>query len=408
MITCGDQNISKEIDTTEDGTQANDTKKSNVVTSKDNLTTFYVGHELHIADAEGDYNLHTFNRCTKNPGHTDFVSVDAFRTEHLPKCFREDAFYQIVKRIFDFTVKLEVRMVSSCRPALWEGSPYPCSDWPSKRRLRHGTGSIRSMYMYCNGLNSDKIYHRDCRLACDCKRCQGSMAPSQIWWEIEVMTATHVVFDENEAKRTTCVLFHDRPGCQDIKLDTVHVDYANITTDKCWLRCVTCDKDLVSKFEEMFKNYDQAWTNLYVRYSQLKTMDRTALIVSHPHGCFKHVSVGKWTETQVFYEYQNNSEEQSDDNSNTLSPSRSNSQIPDDGSNGLIASKFPTVAYTLKGPKLTAYYYTTPTCPGTSGATVYLLGIYDGQRYMYSDHHTHIGTAARQDCIGHCGFGFND
>ncbi|KAK0051384.1 hypothetical protein Bpfe_019158 [Biomphalaria pfeifferi] len=203
MTTCGDQNISTEMDTKEDGTQANNTRKSSEVTSKENLKTFYVGHELHIADGEADYNLHTFNRCTKNPGHKDFVSVDEFRSEHLPVCFREEAFCQFVKRIFDFTVKLEVRMVSSCRPALWEGSPYPCSDWTSKRRLRHGTGSIRR-------------------------------------------------------------------------------------------------------------------------------------------------------------------------------------------------------------PKLTAYYYTTPTCPGTSGATVYLLGIYDGQRYMYSDHHTHIGTAARQNCIGHCGYGFND
>ncbi|KAH9498786.1 hypothetical protein Btru_005138 [Bulinus truncatus] len=316
-------------------------------------------HEIHIENGTGEAHLQTEVDCAKNPGHSDFIPAHELDIGHLPGSFQDEVIYQLVRLMIDFTVKIDVRATSPLRPKCWEGSDvaYP---FFGQQGSRVGTGGIRGVYRYSEGYNGDGRAHWRNFTSCACRRClEGSETPSKDWWEVEVVTATHVVFDDAEASHASCTLFYDKKGCPAVTLDTVVVDYANVETDKCWLRCVTCDPGLLTRLDTMIRDFDQTWVKVYKNYGDNKYTDRLALIVSHPHGCSKQVSFGRWVDRVQ-----------------------------------------------LEGEEdLSCYTYTSPTCPGTSGATVYILGYHNGRRFMYSDHHVHSGVS--KSGLNYCGFGYD-
>ncbi|KAK6964002.1 hypothetical protein BgiMline_031198 [Biomphalaria glabrata] len=121
-----------------------------------------------------------------------------------------------------------------------------------------------------------------------------SNSPSNVWWEFEVKTATHVVFDDIEANHTTLRLFYDRDDSPVVSVDKVSVDYVNIEVDFCVLKCVTCDKTLGNKLMGMFKHFENVWWNVRDKYFASRSQHKFLFIVSHPHRCSKQVSVGQW------------------------------------------------------------------------------------------------------------------
>ncbi|KAK0044127.1 hypothetical protein Bpfe_026461, partial [Biomphalaria pfeifferi] len=334
---------------------------SRVFKSTDIYKHIYDRHETCVSHGASEANLQEYVVCSKNPRHKEFVPVDEFTMQDLPVSFRDDTIFRLVKLMFGFTVKIDVRMTSPLRPQYWEGSTssYPFYDLRNRCNVRMGSGSIRSLYKYTGGHNSEGRRHWNMYASCACRKCIESDSPSATWWEIEVMTATHVVYDDTEAYHASCTMFYDGPGHAAVVLDTVVVDYANVETDKCWLRCVTCDRTLAATMEKMIQEFDQAWRSFHPNYQKSKYTDKLALTVSHPHGCTKQVSVGQWVD-----------------------------RIMLDGDENF-----------------SCYTYTTPTCPGTSGATVYVLGYHNGQRYMYSDHHVHSGVS--KSGFNYCGNGYD-
>ncbi|KAI8780334.1 hypothetical protein BgiBS90_019528 [Biomphalaria glabrata] len=288
-------------------------------------------HETQESEG-GEADLHKYLvGCKKNPGHSQFIPVETFNLKHLPEDLQDNDLYEYIKGTADLTVRVDVRMSSPDRPKFWPKTtqPYPFSNMSERRNLRTGSGRVLDVNKFQDGVKQDGGYRDTAYTKCWCRKCEGSNSPSNLWWEFNVSTATHVVFDDIETNHTTLRLFYDRDDSPVDSVDTVSVDYVNIEYDMCWLNCVTCDKTLGNKLMEMWGHYENVWWKVFDKYSASSSQHKFNFIVSHPHGCSKQVSVGQWKDTL-------------------------NADV--------FRSKFT---------------YTTCTCPGSSGAYVYCLGYRD-------------------------------
>uniref|UniRef100_A0A2C9L1S2 Uncharacterized protein n=1 Tax=Biomphalaria glabrata TaxID=6526 RepID=A0A2C9L1S2_BIOGL len=197
-----------------------------------------------------------------------------------------------------------------------------------RSNLRTGSGCVGHVNKFQDGVRQEG-YGRTDYTKCWCRKCEGSNSPSNVWWEFQVHTATHVVFDAIEANHTTLRLFYDREDSQVVSVNKVSVVDVNIKHDLCRLNCVTCDKTLGNKLMGMCKHFQNVRKKVINKYIDSRSQHKLTFIVSHPHGCSKQVSVGQWKDRlEVFKD----------------------------------SSKFT---------------YTTCTCPGSSGAYVYCLGYRD-------------------------------
>uniref|UniRef100_A0A2C9LML5 Uncharacterized protein n=1 Tax=Biomphalaria glabrata TaxID=6526 RepID=A0A2C9LML5_BIOGL len=271
--------------------------------------------------------------CKKNPGHRQFIPVDTFNLKHLPKGHQDNDLHEYIKLIADLTVRVCVKMSSPDRPKFWPKTtqPYPFSNMSERRNLRTGSGRVRYVNKFQDGVLQDRDYENTAYTKCWCRKCEDSNSHSNVWWEFQVYTATHVVFDNIEANYTTLRLFYDRDESPVVSVDKVSVNYVFIEYDWCRLNCVTCDKTIGNKLMEMWKHLEIVRKKVYNKYFASRSQHKLTIIVSHPHGCSKQVSVGPWKDK-------------------------------------------------LKVGDNSKFTYTTCTCPGSSGAHVYCLG--------YSDHRT--------------------
>ncbi|XP_055866371.1 uncharacterized protein LOC106061161 [Biomphalaria glabrata] len=287
-------------------------------------------HETQESEGgEADLHKHLVG-CKKNPGHRQFIPVDTFNLKHLPEGLQDNDLYEYIKVIADLTVRVDVRMSSPDRPKFYSKTtqPYPFSNMSERRNLRTGSGRVWYVNMFQDGVWQDGRIGPTDYTKCWCRKCEGSNSPSNVWWEFDVNTATHVVFDAIEANHTTLRLFYDRHDSQVVSVDKVSVGYVNIDYDWCVLNCVTCDKTLGNKLIEMFKHFENVWEKVWDKYSASSPSHKLTFIVSHPHGCSKQVSVGQWKDRLE------------------------------------VGSRY-------------KFTYTTCTCPGSSGAHVHCLGYRD-------------------------------
>ncbi|KAI8780348.1 hypothetical protein BgiBS90_019542, partial [Biomphalaria glabrata] len=287
-------------------------------------------HETQESEG-GEDDLHKYLvGCKKNPGHSQFIPVDTFTLKHLPEGLQDNDLYEYIEITADLTVRVDVRMSSQDRPKFWPKTtrPYPFYNMSERRNLRTGSGSVRDVNKFQDGVKQNGGYGDTDYRKCWCRKCEGSNSPSNVWWEFELYTATHVVFDAIEANHTTLRLFYDREDSQVDIVDKVSVRSVNIEADWCWLNCVTCDETLGNKLKGMCKHFQNVWEKVYIKYLASRSKHKLTFIVSHPHGCSKQVSVGQWKDR-------------------------------------------------LKVGKRSQFTYTTCTCPGSSGAHVHCLGYRD-------------------------------
>ncbi|XP_055866349.1 uncharacterized protein LOC106074990 isoform X2 [Biomphalaria glabrata] len=289
-------------------------------------------HETQESEG-GEADLHKYLvGCKKNPGHRQFIPVETFTKKHLPEGLQDNDLYKLIKLTADLTVRVDVTMSS---PKTTQ--PYPFSNMSERRILRTGSGSVRNVNKFQDGVLQDlgNIYKNDDYTKCWCRECVGSNSPSNVWWEFKVNTAKHVVFDDIEANHTTLRLFYDRDdGSPVVSIDKVSIDKVSVEQDRCELKCVTCDETLGNKLMGMWKHFQKVWGEVCDKYRDSRSQHKLTFIVSHPHGCSKQVSVGQWKDRLEL---------------------------------GELRSKFT---------------YTTCTCPGSSGAQVLCLGY---RYYTYSD-----------------------
>ncbi|XP_059148074.1 uncharacterized protein LOC131935601 isoform X1 [Physella acuta] len=301
-------------------------------------------HEAEMCyGGEADLHKHVTG-CKKNPGHKGFIPLKDFNTKYLPARYHDDDLMsETIKTMAALTVQVKTKFTSLERPEFYPDThvPYPCYNDRGSHVMRLGTGRLRCVLKY---IESDRT--------CHCAQCQVSATPNKVWGEVRVQTATHVVFDDSEARQTRCVLGFDDNKSPVVSLDGWEVGGgANIERDRCELSYVTCNLELVGELYKMCERFDDLCRGVINKYGRFFFEDRLTVIVSHPHGCPKQVSVGQWTHKRE----------------------------------------------RDKGLTWTRYWYTTCTCPGSSGATVYRPG-YSGIFY----YHPHSGSNSEGNYSGEC------
>ncbi|XP_059144684.1 uncharacterized protein LOC131931835 [Physella acuta] len=274
--------------------------------------------------------------CTKNPGHADFLSVADFSSSHLPEVYQNSRLHDVIDALAGITALIKVYYTSLARPEFHPStnSPYPCYHYRGSDVLRTGTARLSQVQKFA----SVKYRH-----PCRCHKCQRSTHPSRTWGTVEFFTATHIVFDSTEACRATCVLGYDTPDSTLTYIDGWRVSTADVKDDWCVLTCVTCDTKLLERLQELKSQFNQLCWREQGSLKSLEEERKLTIIVSHPHGGPKRISLGRQTQRLVQY-------------------------------NG--------------GHKCTKYTYTTGTCPGSSGAPVYTAG---EERFMYPLAHSGAG-----------------
>ena len=204
----------------------------------------------------------------------------------------------------DLTVKLFV-CYTSHRP---DGYPFCSKRGSSLPRV--GTGWI---YRVDSEINEP----------CPCDKCNGQEVRK--YWRFYVETAEHVVYNTEEAKKTRLDLFYDdETSHQDGKVVSVpelRVDWSGAKYDLCWMECVTHDEKIGEMVESLYRRWDSLTkdiksriTPFYFNTSSLSDRPREmstrepqfyTLIISHPHGQAKKITLGKLREEKaVVREYQ--------------------------------------------------------------------------------------------------------
>ena len=195
----------------------------------------------------------------------------------------------------DLTVRVRVQWTSRDRP-----DDDDLADFRGSDRFRLGTGFIRE----CSGPRREE--------PCPCRECDGKVAKEH--WTFTVQTAWHVVYDTEEASKAKVDLFYDDQDSLPERVRTVwsvKAVWCNSKWDICQLLCVTHDQALAERVSSLLA----CWSPLrgYSIYTPEKRglldsirtrcgsdqdgeeSDRTlAVIVSHPHGQPKRVTVGRW------------------------------------------------------------------------------------------------------------------
>ncbi|GFR94375.1 hypothetical protein ElyMa_002666500 [Elysia marginata] len=229
-----------------------------------------------------------------------------------------DECFERIKTLADLVVRIRVQKTSLARP-----ENDSLAEYRGSGRLRLGTGVIS----YLSQSKSGEI--------CPCLACDGNVARKH--WKFTVHTARHVVYDTQEAKASKVDLFYDdQSSRRDGRMQTVRaveMQYAASDTDKCIVLCVTHDETLAQNI----KCVDQSWQsfchhhpilNQNVRENAFRILRELSeggpvfvVVISHPHGQPKKVTVGK----------------------------------------------------IVSGAEDSSFNYTTATCPGSSGAPLFLV-----------------------------------
>ncbi|XP_055898444.1 uncharacterized protein LOC106066997 isoform X2 [Biomphalaria glabrata] len=286
-------------------------------------------HELEISEG-GEADLHKhMSECKKNPDHLQLIPVYQFKLDHLLSGYRDTHLYDLIKAVADLTVRISVKMTSERRPQFWPNTtlPYSLSDKKGSKNLRTGSGRVIGLVK-----NEDE--------QCSCSNCQ-SLDRARSSWKIKLVTAAHVVFDDIEASQTRVRLFFDSDDSPKVVFDRVNLINVNIERDICRLDYNTCDISLVEKLDHMCKRYTDVRKKVFDKYNATRDEDKLMFIVSHPHGCSKRISIGRWKDKKSILHLGNKNQ----------------------------------------------FTYTTCTCPGSSGASVHCVGYdmsYDKYWYVHS------------------------
>ena len=225
-----------------------------------------------------------WRNCTKNPGHEEFISAKYFINKYISRVHTYEQHARLTAMIY-LTVRLRIYWTSPDRPDDDEFSNHRGTEIP-----RMGTGFIRHVH--------DPVSDEPC----PSDKCNGEI--TQKFWRFWVRTAAHVVYNTEEAKSTRVDLFYHDDSCKfNGRMGTVtglRVVLIDHDRDICYIECVTHDEALGEKIQFF-------WTDLGSGLTEPLDLDppsldflppcdedrRPILIVSHPHGQPKKITLGQ-------------------------------------------------------------------------------------------------------------------
>lgn len=240
----------------------------------------------------------------------------------MPIRYRNYDVLNLIKSQAELTVFLRISKVSENRPELYPGTTnnYPSHEHKGKYKLRNGSGIVCKVVSYAEKDNK----------TCQCAECKTSTTPRKAWGEINVFTATHVVYDEAERKHTQVFFFRDSEQVdktQGVSISAEELVRLNVEKDWCRINCYTHNDTLLQRLDKGLKSFERYCQIVEDRYKLARGSHRLTVIVSHPHGGYKKVSIGQWRDKTRKGQFGDH-----------------------------------------------RYTYDTVTCPGSSGAYVYILG----------------------------------
>ncbi|KAH9519853.1 hypothetical protein Btru_071071 [Bulinus truncatus] len=323
-----------------ESTEEDDTKDS--IRLAEQVRQLQGSHEKEVFFGnEGDLHQH-FKRCSKNPRHETFIPVDTFTVSHLPVRYQDEDVFQLIKFNAYLTVRITCPFTSHERPEFYTGTarPFPFYNYRGKPMIRLGTGRAWSTRVYKDADNRP----------CPCSKCAGT--GNKIWGKVSVYTARHVVYDEAEGRKAVCKWGYDSDEKKNrnltIDLEGVGIGVADYEGDTSEVICATHDLGLVESITQARMNYMRLNAKVYRKCKDRVDGLRLVAIASHPHGCSKQITVGEWKHRM---------------------------DVRDEE---------------------TVYIYTTATCPGSSGASLYIMG-----RLGVGHSHVHSGGSDTGNCSGY-------
>ena len=236
----------------------------------------------------------------KNRGHEQFVSVSDFIDSLSCSDSEGDLDREWYRVAADLTVKLFVCNTSQDRP-----DGYPFCQYRGSSLPRVGTGRIKRVDSEINE-------------PCPCDKCKGQEVRK--YWRFRVQTAKHVVYDTEEAKETRVDLFYDDETSHQkgkvVSVPALRVVWSNTKYDRCRMECVTHDEKIGEMVESLYRRWVSLGeairsrsTPIYFNKSSLSDRPREmstrelqiyTLIISHPHGQAKKITLGKRREVKDF------------------------------------------------------------------------------------------------------------
>ncbi|KAK0048319.1 STE20-like serine/threonine-protein kinase isoform X2 [Biomphalaria pfeifferi] len=186
--------------------------------------------------------------CAGRHKHKKFIPIKQFSVKNLPKRNRDERLVEIIKLLSICTVRITVKKTD-----------YLGLKTKLTNQLQTGTGTVIDVF------NSETGSAR-----------------------IQIKTAFHVVSSDLEARNTTVDFFYDEEKSDKIRtLQGNCLGDSDSNEDWSIFECYTEDKKLAVFLKSNLDHY-------YDKSSLYKEASNLAIIVSHPHGFSKHVSVGEW------------------------------------------------------------------------------------------------------------------
>lgn len=132
---------------------------------------------------------------------------------------------------------------------------------------------------------------------CRIESCQECLAGKHsMYAEIDIVTNKHVVYDDVEAAKTQVELFYDSFNRKDVKfLQSLQVRNSSDFLDVSHVTCITHDIDLI----KCLQHYKAEVTKSLANIPRHVSRSGMCIVISHPHGLPKAVSIGDIIEQDV-------------------------------------------------------------------------------------------------------------
>ena len=221
----------------------------------------------------------TWKFSCKNPGHQSFIPAPQFSISHLPAWAQRQSIWGYIQNLAARTVKLSVSQTSKSRLL-----GFPLSNNAMPGATTTGSGWVHWI------TPGDGC--------CPCAECDGNQARAKPWWKVAVETACHVVFDAEEARCTQVLAFYnDELSFSNGRTKMMHgveMYDRDEKLDRSWLWCATHDESLVQELMNHLTQRDMLKRILEEEQGHdTKDLLSLCVVVSHPHGQPKQVTVGE-------------------------------------------------------------------------------------------------------------------
>ncbi|KAI8796929.1 hypothetical protein BgiMline_004564 [Biomphalaria glabrata] len=296
-----------------------------------------------------EVNLDEDDFCDKYDRHNEYIAVNDFSLEHLPSPIKHIAVYIWLRNVAPFVVRL--------------------------KRDGNATGRI---CILDQEKNKSKI--------CDDVHCQFLEKLGRnhnVYGGLGIITNKHVIKSDCDAAMTRVDFFYNDENSPPIYTELGNsLQLSDTRFDYSVFSCYVHDKLLLEMVKVLDSKRDYAWLRIPPRIRTLT--QQYAIIISHPHGKAKKISIGMVKETEV-----KGKNELANISASALRVIYN--LCEKQGSEGL--KRF-LAYYNLQKQELPfrITWYTTATCKGSSGAPVYMGNIVTENGQEKNLAHTHRGV----------------